>query len=72
MQLHKHGTSILASRPGRAPILLERIDPRRAEAVLLAQGHSAAVAREVSHGALSSAAAVRLGRLAGLLTGETR
>ena len=67
MRLTSTGTSILAG-----PIVIATIDPKRAQAVMLAQGYRPIVAQEAAHGALSIEAARRLGRNVGLLLEEPR
>ena len=70
MRLRSNGTSLFADAPHAT--YRERIDPRRAEAVMLAQGYRPIVAQEAAHGALSIEAARRLGRNVGLLLEEPR
>ncbi len=70
MRLRGNGTSILGDAPHARH--REPIDPTKAQAVLLARGYRADVAREAAYGELSIEAARRLGLGAGLLLEETR
>ena len=70
MRLTSNGTSFLGDTPHARH--REPIRPECVEAVLLAWGYRAAVAREAAHGELSIESARRLGRGAGLLLEEPR
>ena len=70
MRLRSSGTSLFADAPHAT--YRERIDPKRAQAVMIAQGMRPAVAAEAAYGELSSEAAQRLGKNAGLLLEEPR
>lgn len=65
MRLTTTGTAILAGT-----VRIAEMDPRRAQAVMIATGFRPAVAAEAAYGELSSEAARRLGRTAGLITKE--